>query len=48
MKFLLNIFTLFLFFNPVFAESNLQFFIDAAFKNNLELNAERKNQKSIK
>ena len=35
-------------FNFVTAENNLNFFIDAAFKNNLRLNAERKNQKSIK
>ena len=36
------------FFNNVFAENHLQFFVDAALKNNLKLNAERKNQKSIK
>jgi len=34
-------------FNSVNAENHLQFFIDAALKNNLKLNAERKNQKSI-
>ena len=48
MKFLSNIIIVYLFFTPVFAENNLKFFIDAALKNNLELNAERKNQKSIK
>ena len=48
MKFLLNIIVIFLLFTAVYAEDNLKFFIDAAFKNNLELNAERKNQKSIK
>ena len=48
MKFLLNIIIVFLFFTSTLAENNLKFFIDAAFKNNLELNAERKNQKSIK
>jgi len=36
------------FFNSVNAENHLQFFIDSALKNNLKLNAERKNQKSIK
>ena len=33
--------------NTVHAESHLKFYLDAAFKNNLRLNAERKNQKSI-
>ena len=32
----------------MFAENNLKFFIDKAFKNNLVLNAERKNKKFIK
>ena len=36
------------FFNYVNAENHLQFFVDSALKNNLKLNAERKNQKSIK
>ncbi len=48
MKYLLQIILIFLFFNVAYAENNLQFFIEAAFKNNLKLNAERKNQKSIK
>jgi len=48
MKFLLNITLTLFFFNVAFAENNLQFFIDAALKNNLKLNAERKNHKSIK
>ena len=48
MKFLLNIILIFSFLTNVFAESNLKFYIDSAFKNNLELNAERKNHKSIK
>ena len=39
---------LLLFFNSVNAENHLQFFIDSALKNNLKLNAERTNQKSIK
>ena len=48
MKFILNIIVLFSFFTASLAESNLKFFVDAALKDNLELNAERKNQKSIK
>ena len=48
MKILLNIIVISFFFTTVFAENNLKFFIDAAFENNLELNAERKNRKSIK
>ncbi len=48
MKFLLNILFILIFFSSVSAETHLQFFIDAALKNNLKLNAERKNQKSIK
>ncbi len=37
-----------LFSNYLNAENHLQYFIDSALKNNLKLNAERKNQKSIK
>ena len=48
MKNLFQIILIFLFFTVAHAENNLQFFIEAAFKNNLKLNAERKNQKSIK
>ena len=48
MKFLFNITLIFFVSNSAFAETNLRFFIDAAFKNNIELNAERKNKKSIK
>ena len=48
MKFLFNIFLILFFFSSVSAKDHLQFFIDAALKNNLKLNAERKNQKSIK
>ena len=48
MKILLNIIVTSFFFTAAFAEGSLKFFIDAAFKNNLELNAERKNQKLIK
>ena len=36
-----------MFSHSVKAENHLQFFIDAALKNNLKLNAERKNKKSI-
>ena len=38
---------LLVFSHSVKAENHLQFFIDAALKNNLKLNAERKNKKSI-
>ena len=48
MKYFFQIILIFLFFNAAYAENNLQFFIESAFKNNLKLNAERKNQKSIK
>ena len=48
MKFFFNILLILLFFNSASAENHLQFFIDSALKNNLKLNAERKNQKSIK
>ena len=48
MKILITTITIFFYFSNLLAENNLQFFIKAAFKNNLELNAERKNQKSIK
>ena len=48
MKFLLNIVLILFFFNTVIAENHLQYFVDTALKNNLILNAERKNQKSIK
>ena len=36
------------FISNSYAENHLQFFIEAALKNNLALNAERKNQKSVK
>ena len=48
MKYLFNIIFIFLFFNIAYAGNDLKFFIESAFKNNLELNAERQNQKSIK
>ena len=48
MKFIINLVLIFSFFTTAWAESNLKYYIDAAFKNNLALNAERKNQKSIK
>ena len=48
MKFLFNILLIFFLSSNVYGENHLKFFIDAALKNNLKLNAERKNQKSIK
>ena len=48
MKFIINTILLFFFFNAVIAEENLHFFIESALKNNLKLNAERKNQKLVK
>ncbi len=48
MKLLFKIIVIFFVFNIANAENNLKFFIDAAFKNNLKLNAERKNYLSIK
>ena len=48
MKFILNILLIVFFFSNVYAQNHLQFFIDSALKNNLRLNAERENQKSIK
>ena len=39
---------LLLVFSPLNAENTLQFYIDSALKNNLRLNAERENHKSIK
>ncbi len=39
---------IFSFVNSASAQDNLKFYIKAAFENNLRLNAERKNQKSIK
>ena len=48
MKLFKTIIPIIFIFNNVLAENHLKFFIDSAFKNNLKLNAERKNQKSIK
>ena len=48
MKFIFNVIVIFSFFSLAYAEDNLKFFIKAALKNNLELNAERKNKKFIK
>ena len=42
MKFLLNIFFLFLVYNFANADNNLKFYIDAAFKNNFKLNVKEK------
>ncbi|OUV61535.1 MAG: hypothetical protein CBC88_00160 [Candidatus Pelagibacter sp. TMED128] len=48
MKLILNIILVLFFVNVAIAENHIQYYIDAALKNNLKLNAERKNQKSIK
>ena len=48
MKLLLNIILFLFYFSAVLTENHLQFFIDSSLKNNLELNAERKNQELIK
>tara|TARA_B100000965_G_C19545258_1_gene737485 strand:- start:79 stop:1374 length:1296 start_codon:yes stop_codon:yes gene_type:complete len=48
MKLLANIILILFFFNVAIAENHLKYFVDTALKNNLKLNAERKNQKSIK
>ena len=48
MKLLLKIILIFSFFNIANAENDLKYFIESALKNNLKLNAERKNHKAIK
>ena len=48
MRIFLIILLIFSFVNSASAKDNLKFYIEAAFENNLRLNAERKNQKSIK
>ena len=48
MKILTNIVLILFYFNFANAENHLQYFIESALKDNLSLNAERKNQKSIK
>ena len=48
MKFLLKIVFLFFIFNAAYAENDLKFYIESAFKNNLKLNAERKDKQSTK
>ena len=48
MKFLFKIILIFSFFNIANAENDLKYFIESALKNNLKLNAERKNHKAIK
>ena len=46
---ILNLIILILFFNnPVFGQNDVKFYIEAALKNNLKLNAERENHKAIK
>ncbi len=48
MKYLLKIIFVFFFFNFSYANDNLKYFLESALQNNLKLNAERKNLKSIK
>jgi len=48
MKFFFKIILTYFFYTSTFAEVSLKFFIDAALKNNIELNAERKNQELVK
>jgi len=48
MKIYLFIIFFFLKFNILFAEKDILFFVESAFKNNLKLNAERENLKAIK
>ncbi len=48
MKIIFEIIILLFFFYSVLAKANLQFYVESALENNLELNAERKNNKSIK
>ncbi len=48
MKIFFNTLLILSFFSAVSAENHLKFFVESALKNNLKLNAERKNQKSIK
>ena len=45
---ILNLIILILFFNnPVFGQNDVKFYIEAALKNNLKLNAERENHKGF-
>ncbi len=48
MKFFLNIVLVLFIFDIANAENHLRYFIDTALENNLKLNAERENKKSIK
>ena len=48
MKIFVHLIFILFYVTSSFAEDNLKFYIQAAFKNNLELNAERENRKSIK
>ena len=48
MNLILKILIILLYFNFVNAEASLKYYLNEAVKNNLKLNAERKNYKSIK
>ena len=48
MNLILKILIILLYFNFANAEINLTYYLNEAFKNNIKLNAERKNYKSIK
>ncbi len=48
MNLILKLLVILLYFNSANAEANLKYYLNEAFKNNLKLNAERKNYKSIK
>ena len=48
MNLILKLLIILLYFNFANAEANLKYYLNEAFKNNLKLNAERKNYKSIK
>ncbi len=48
MRHLIKLFLFFIISESVFAENHLKFFLDKAFQNNIKLNAERQNQKSVK
>jgi len=48
MKLILQITLFFIYFDALLAQDYLKYYLEAGFKNNLKLNAERKNYKSIK
>ena len=48
MKLILQITLFFIYFDALLAQDYLKYYLEAGFKNNLKLNAERKNYQSIK